>query len=744
MPANTKRLRRLFAAGAVLVFVIAVGFYLRGLFKMKQVVRDTPNNIPSNVERSATGFNYSKSENGKKLFTIHAASVQQYKGGSRAALHDVSIIVYGRNQDRSDQIYGSDFAYDPVSKEVTAEGEVRIDLEANSAAAPSPGQLPAAETRNLIHVKTSGLTFNENTGVAQTKAAIEFRVPEGSGSALGATYDSHGGLLTLKSAVRITSTGPRKATITGQSATITRSPRKIVLLSARVEDLERTISADKVTAFMRDDNTIDRIVGSGNLHASKTGPKAFEVSAPEGELEMAGANQARAGSISGGVTFASKGDSPAEGKAGKVLLSFGAANRVTKARAQDSVQIKQGAAGKAQELHAAAMDLYVKDGRKLERAVTFAGPPEIVSEQGAGKTTISAGHFETTFNDQNHPVSLYGAPDAKVVDSVPGKADRVMTSRELTARFNEKGEIASAEQSGDFHYQEGTQTASAERANYAAAEETVVLSGSPRVVDSGATLTADSIQLNRKTRNAFAQDNVKTTYANLSAQPSGAMLASSDPIHVTGTTVTLNAATGVARYTKARLWQGPNIVEAPTISFDRNRRSLQAQGAQGGRVASIFVQKDKNGKLTPVNVTSDKLSYVDSERRAVFSGSVIVRAQETTIVSDTVQVILLPKKSQAENQSASQLERIEGQGDIKIEQGSRRAVGTRLVYTAADEKMVLTGTATQPPSIFDAERGQISGHSLTFFTHDGRVLVGAGGETSQTQIPGRIPDASKK
>jgi lipopolysaccharide export system protein LptA len=184
-------------------------------------------------------------------------------------------------------------------------------------------------------------------------------------------------------------------------------------------------------------------------------------------------------------------------------------------------------------------------------------------------------------------------------------------------------------------------------------------------------------------------------------------------------------------------------VEAPTISFDRTKRSLQAQGSQSGQVASVFVQKDKNGKLMPVNVTSDKLSYVDSERKAVFSGNVIVRTQETTITSDTVQVILLPKKSQAENQSASQLERIEAQGDIKIQQGARKAVGTRLVYTAADEKMVLTGTPSQPPSIFDAERGQISGDSLTFFTHDGRVLVG-GGETSQTQIPDRTRDASKK
>jgi lipopolysaccharide export system protein LptA len=130
------------------------------------------------VEKSATGFNLSKSEGGKKLFTIHADSVQQFKEGGRAALHDVSIIVYGRNQDRSDQIYGADFSYDPAAKIVTAQGEVRIDLEANSTAgAPSAGGTLPPETRNLIHVKTSGLTFN-NTGIAQTKAAIEFRVPE--------------------------------------------------------------------------------------------------------------------------------------------------------------------------------------------------------------------------------------------------------------------------------------------------------------------------------------------------------------------------------------------------------------------------------------------------------------------------------------------------------------------------------------------------------------------------------------
>ena len=743
MAFDPKRLRKFFAAGAVLVVLIACGFYLLGILKDRQTIPNVNKNIPANVEKSASGFNLSKSEGGKTLFTIHAASVQQYKGGGKAALHDVSIIVFGRNQDRSDQIYGSDFAYDPVAKIITAEGEVRIDLEANSAAAVPADQSPAAESRNLIHVKTSALTFNENTGVAQTKAPIEFRVPEGNGSAVGANYDSHGGVLMLKSAVKITSTGDRKATITGQSAVITKEPSKVVLQSARVEEPQRTLSADKVTVFMRDDNTIERIMGSGNLHASSTGAKAFEVNANEGNLEMAAANQARSGVLTGDVTFASKGDSPADGKAGKVLLSFGAANRLIKARAENAVQLKQGVPGKTQELHAAAVDVFVKNGKKIERAVTSAGPAEIVREQAPGKTTISAGHFETTFNDQNRPSTLYGTPDTKIVDSTPGKPDRILTARELTAKFNDKGEIVTADQSGDFHYQDGTQTASADRAKYTAAEETVLLTGSPRVMDTGITLTGDSIQLNRKTRSAFAQDNVKTTYTNMSAQPSGAMLASSDPIHVTGTSVNFNSATGVARYTKSRLWQGPNIVEAPTINFDRNKRSLQAQGSQVNQVASVFVQKDKAGKLTPVNVTSDKLTYVDSERRAVFSGHVIVRAQDSTITSETVHVILLPRKSQTETQSASQLDRIEAQGDIKIQQGSRRATGTRLVYTAAEDKMVLTGTPNQRPSIFDAERGQISGDSLTFFTHDGRVLVGSG-EPSQTQIPDRTRDAGKK
>ena len=69
---------------------------------------------------------------------------------------------------------------------------------------------------------------------------------------------------------------------------------------------------------------------------------------------------------------------------------------------------------------------------------------------------------------------------------------------------------------------------------------------------------------------------------------------------------------------------------------------------------------------------------------------------------------------------AGQVERIVAEKDVVIEEPARRATGDRLVYTAADEKFVLTGG---PPSIFDAERGKITGDSLTFYKRDDRVLV---------------------
>jgi hypothetical protein len=61
-------------------------------------------------------------------------------------------------------------------------------------------------------------------------------------------------------------------------------------------------------------------------------------------------------------------------------------------------------------------------------------------------------------------------------------------------------------------------------------------------------------------------------------------------------------------------------------------------------------------------------------------------------------------------------------------------MGEKLVYTASEDKFVLTGG---PPSIFDAEHGKITGDSLTFYNRDDRVLVEGGNSSptvTQTQV----------
>ena len=393
---------------------------------------------------------------------------------------------------------------------------------------------------------------------------------------------------------------------------------------------------------------------------------------------------------------------------------------------------------------APVMDFIVKGGRQLERAVT-SGPPRIVITQpGANqKTVVTAAKFTAKFTEKNRLATLHGEPDAKIVSSkigAPGQPDRVSTSQMLDVVFRPEGGVASITQAGAVTYVDGTQKAWAQRGEYTAADQLLVLSGSPRVVDNGMTTTAQTIRMNRTTGDAIAEGNVKSTYSDLKAQPDGGMLASSDPIHVSSRSMTAHRSPAVAVYTgDARLWQNANVVQAPTLQFDRDHRSLVAQGVAEGvargtltqPVSTVLVQVDKSGKATPVNITSARLNYADAERRIFLDGGVTAKGADTTLTGQQMTVFLLARsQSQAGTGPGmpGQVERIVAQDRVVITQPTRHATGDRLVYTAAEDKFVLTGGT---PSIFDAERGKITGDSLTFYRHDDRVLV-EGKETSPT------------
>jgi len=454
------------------------------------------------------------------------------------------------------------------------------------------------------------------------------------------------------------------------------------------------------------------------------------------QLEVLMAEQkdtVRTATFSGNVQMESSGDQPMQGKAGRVTLNFTGKNQPTSVRAENNVKLLQHqrpavAQGEAQDLEitAPAMDFFFSKTRRMERAET-SGPPQIALRPSEAnllgqQTLVTAEKFVAHF-DKGGLNSVHGAPNARIVTVTPGESDRISTSDTLDAVFRPGKGIESVTQQDSFAYLDGDRKAWAKRARYTPADHMLVLTGSPRVVDGGMTSTASSMKMDRSTGDAIAEGDVKSTYSDLKAQPNGALLASSSPIHVTAKTMMAHKSPSVAIYSgNARLWQDANVIEAPSIQFDRDHRSVIANAANGKLVSMLVNQADSNNKVTPLAVNSEHLTYTDNERKAHFDGNVVAKWTDLTITSRTLDVFL---QAHSETSATSvnglgKLDRVVAHNQVVINQPKRQGTGDQLVYTAADDKFVLTGG---PPSIFDAEQGKITGVSLTLFRHDDRVLV---------------------
>jgi lipopolysaccharide export system protein LptA len=734
MPLSISRLRRWFAVAAIAALLLVAGAYFYARHRVQNALKQVPEKIGLDIQQTATGFTVSKSEQGRTLFKIEASKAVQFKQGNRAELHDVAITVYGRDSGRFDRIYGENFEYDQRTGNVTANGEVRIDLEANPQGLVSPDQAPPRELKEPIRLKTSGLVFSQKTGDAYTKEKVEFSLPQATGSAVGVHYVASTTVLTLESQVVIDAGSPA-ATLQAARATITKNPRWVVLDHPVAKNAGRTLTSDQATVYLRADNTIGRIVAQGNVQIASEDPSRTVVRSTQSELNMAGQpNLLRTAIFTGDVRMESGGPQPAEASAASLTVSFGQRNSIEKAHAEDHVRILQhqnpsSATAQDLEVNASVLDVAFAGGNRIRNAEAYGGPsiairPGQNARSHGQQTTVNAARFDARFDPSGQLTSVHGEPDASIVNSSPGQPDRVSTSVWVDAVLHPGSGIESIVQQGSVVFSDGERKAWGDRARYTPADQMLVLSGSPRVTDANLTTTARAMRMNRATGDAFAEGDVKSTYSDLKPQPNGALLASASPIHVAAKSMTVHGTSAIALYTgNARLWQDANAVDAPSIVFDRNQRSIIASGSAGQAVSTMLEQTDKGGKSVPVAITSSRLSYKDDERRVHFEGGVVAKSTDLTITSAQVDAFLDPRGPVLAAQSprsTGKLDKIVASGQVVVTQPNRQATGDRLVYTTEDDKFVLTGG---PPSIFDAEHGKITGVSLTLFGHDDRVVV---------------------
>jgi len=779
MPLPVYRLRRILAAIAVVLTLTVTGMYFYARSKATNTIKTVPGKIGYDIKQTAQGFQFSKSDGKRTLFTVQASAVKEFKLNSNAELHNVSIVLYGRDSSRFDQIYGDDFAYNQKTGDVTAKGDVQIDLVANPAGLASPDQSSPKELRDPIHLKTRDLVFNKDSGNAWTDARVEFRTPQASGWAMGVRYAGKTNTLTLASQIHIVLMRPEATEISAKRGVITNDPRQIVLESPEVKRESGTLHADTATFYLGSENHVERVLAEGDvttcMHTSK------EVAASQGEpsdmhgradraefLLSGGKDLLQTAVLSGNVHFEQTGLQGIQGDAGRVVFDFAGKNEVQKIHAVDGARLYQTAAQEAGlqsggrrpgnfELTAPVIDFLVVGGHILKQAVTSGaalitiGPaepqnPGNTPAKATEKTFVTAGKFLADFiasGGRSHLASIHGAPEARIVNEVAGQPDRISTSDSVEAVFLPQGGIESITQKGNVAYSdnqsgEKRMQAWANLGRYTPADRTIVLSGSPRVANGGMATTANTIRINRGSGDALAEGDVKSTYSELKEQPNGALLAASSPVHVTARTMTAHNSPSVATYAgNARLWQDANVIEAPTIVFDRDHRSVAAQGSVANPVRTILAQiakgpaSDPAAKASesfavgssPISITANRISYVDVERRVHYEGGVQAKGADFSASSKSADAYLVPRSQAVDAQTATgpgQLERMVAQGDVLIQQPKREAHGQTLAYTTIDDKFVLTGG---PPSIFDAEQGKITGVSLTFYRHDDRVLV---------------------
>jgi lipopolysaccharide export system protein LptA len=589
-----ERLRTLvLAAGVLLVGLLAV-FLARGKLKNPLNLKELPQRLGVDIAADASGFTLDHSFGGHSRYRIHASKAVQFKD-NHAILHDVKIELYGDDQSRVDRIEGAEFEYDKNDQTAKASGPVEITLM-------RPGQAPAvarkaqeskaphekaakdkvkatpiaaaasSAERDEIHVETSGLTFDTRSGVATTAEHVDFSTVQGSGSSMGANYDSQKGFLVLDRAVELnTRRSGSTVSIHAQHAEFERESHLCRLHAATADYRGGQATAGDAKILFRDDGSAARLdaVNGFNLVTATGG----HIAAPTGFMEFDEHNQPQHGHLEGGVKMDStrlaedgaaqrrmRGSSPAaeldftpKGELRHVHLQRGVemaseqlsdsadgplrVNRTWKSPLAD-VEFRDNGKGQAEPATIHGVQGVVVTGES-QRGKAAAEPSRLAADEVTGEfgpdsalsamtgmghasveETNAAGTRQTSTGDrlEAHFAQERDAVGAGV-NSGPGRSG---TSQSGTGQSG-AGQIQSAVLDGHVVLMQqpapkpGAATPSplrawAGRAVYDGAGEWLHLTLSPRVEDGGMQMTAEKIDVSHASGDAFARGNVKATW----------------------------------------------------------------------------------------------------------------------------------------------------------------------------------------------------------------------------------------
>ena len=821
---------------AVLVLAI-IGSIVYGRWRLRHAVQDLPARLGIQIEQTTQGFVLSKTVEGRKLFTLHAAHAISFKTGGRVTLHDVEIDVYNRQNDEADTISGRDFEYDKDNQLVIAQGEAHITLH------PPPSSHPSAATNGeapIIHVTTHGLVFDQKTGEATCSGEVDFQYSKSTGKALGAEYFSKTGQLILQSQVVLTTqTQSRSVVVHAAHAIYDRESLQVHLLQPRYVSTgslgDQHGTAGTATVFLNPDGSAQRMDAQGSVEiasADGTGVRSASM-----RVDLDENNQPQQAHFFGGVELTQ--NQPTQQTVGTgrdAVVDFDGNGHAKLVTLDGNVIFRQQMEADKNDLHrtlaTSHLVLHLKPAQpnhknakgqngqaQLQQAEATGGAEfssqNTVEGHPAQEINLAAQTMKATFAPGNEMQHLDGmgqtririvAPNGDVntstgdvlaVDFVTGMP-KATDARRTGPNASSAQSIRTAVQTGNVVLHQvsakktdgtggalgGAQnsTATAARAEYDGATDTLTLTGKPVFRDDTLEMTAEQFAVKRAAGNVLATGSVQTTIRSSNPSGPGGLLGGNQTTHVIARQAQILHDSQTAIFTgQARLWQGANSVEAPVIELSQKMQTLTAYGngsctqcvhttflGQSGNPTQLGKSKTvSSGVLTEAKenrgpatyrVLSQRLLYSDAERKATFSDHVEAISSSGNVFADRAEVFLTPAnvRSQASpaiapaetannatanktsphsnNSPQSSVEKIVAAGHVVVEQPGRRGTGTRLVYSASDGQFVLTGDGAHPPQVVDSIQGTVTGEVLTFSSQTQAIIVsGSPNDTAVTK-----------
>ena len=731
---------------ALLAFVLAAStgvVYLRRQWAAHVETRNAPPPPPRDVERQSSGLTFSKVDGTRTIFTVQASKSTDFKGQDASLLEDVHITVFGQSGDRHDVIHTQSCQYARADGGVQCNGEVQMELQSAADAARILEQSSAVP--NIIRVETRGVTFEKATGRAQTVQPVKFTFPSGSGEGVGAVYSSEEGQLRLVRDVHLKldassmskikskpDTAGSHVDIQGSSLEFGKTTRTILLfgpvttttatqqltagelfvtldpafraqtLIARPGTLGQTpellssssggstkLRADKLTSELSPSGWVMRVLADGNVDA--IAPNGG-LQAQHGELQMwPRVNQARLLTVRGNVRVQSR--DPKTGlqrnlKTDVLQLSFTGGELGQPNRVQHSETLARG-------------------------AIEW-------TDAVASRSRLTADRLALDFNAKGKAQQLVATGAVQTERELKGKPLQTASSTNGLVQMEPTGEWSKIILQGNVHLKEGDRSGEAQQALFTKTTQMAVLTGQAMARDPSSETHAAKITFNQVTGEIYAEGNVRST--DLSAKNNTVQLAPA-PTNLSSEHMEANSRTGRAFYTgHARMWQGASVLEAESIELLRDTRTVNAVG----NVRAVFPQASADQSLpkkqpTLWHISAGTLIYWDTENRAKLEQNVVVQSVDQRMRAPVLELFFTRGADGKQGApGAAQISRAFGTGGVMVEEGDRRATAEKGVYTAEDQKFVLSGGN---PTLYDAQEGTTTGRQLTFHIADDTIVV---------------------